>query len=239
MSMWREQVSAVTHAWLTPSCTLCHLPLEQQAQHGTCHSCQAWYAPIPRCQRCGLPCLTITPQCGQCLRSPPPWQRLFCIGDYHFPLSHAIHQLKYQRQFWQARHLAARLAECIAEPAPLITCVPLHWRRQLQRGFNQSECIARPLAKHLGRQFDPHLFTRKRSTPAQQQLTKSQREKNLAGAFQRQSIPLVNHVAIVDDVVTTGSTIRQLCDLLLEVGIERIDIYCLCRTPEPSDACPT
>ncbi|MBN8157087.1 ComF family protein, partial [Vibrio vulnificus] len=54
--------------------------------------------------------------------------------------------------------------------------------------------------------------------------------------FQRLSIPHANHVAIVDDVVTTGRTIRQLCDLLLEVGIGRIDIYCLCPTREPSDA---
>lgn len=221
--------------WLAPACALCRLPLDNQAQYGLCSACQAWFAATVRCPRCGLPCLTVTDACGQCLHSPPPWQRLFCIGDYQFPLSHMIHQFKYQRQFWQARDLAARLADTIKQPAPLLTAVPLHWRRQWYRGFNQSELLAQALAQQLGSQFSPTLFTRRRATPAQQSLTKQQRERNLTGAFELNQRPTHSHIAIVDDVVTTGSTMRQLCHLLLEVGIERIDIYCLCRTPEPSD----
>lgn len=222
-------------AWFAPICTLCHLPLDSQAQYSVCSACQAWFAPTIRCARCGLSCLTITEACGQCLHSPPPWQRLFCIGDYQFPLSHTIHQFKYRRQFWQAHALAARLADQIEQPAPLITSVPLHWRRQWYRGFNQSELLAQSLAKYLGSHFAPDIFVRRRATPTQQSLSKQQRERNLVGAFQLQQLPVSEHVAIVDDVVTTGSTMRQLCHLLLEVGIKRIDIYCLCRTPEPRD----
>lgn len=221
-------------AWLAPACTLCHLPLDHQAQYGVCSACQAWFAPIQRCSRCGFPCLTATEPCGHCLHSPPPWQRLFCIGDYQFPLSHTIHQFKYQRQFWQAHHLAIRLAQQIQHPAPLITSVPLHLRRQWYRGFNQSELLAQEMAKQLGSYFSPTIFTRRLATPAQQSLSKQQRERNLMGVFQLKQIPEYSHIAIVDNVVTTGSTMRQLCHLLLEVGIERIDIYCLCRTPEPS-----
>ena len=221
--------------WLAPACTLCHLPLDHQAQYGVCSACQSWLSPIQRCPRCGLPSVTATDVCGHCLHSSPPWQRLFCIGDYQFPLSHTIHQFKYQRQFWQARHLAARLAQQIQHPAPLITSVPLHWRRQWYRGFNQSELLAQGLAKQLGCHFSPTIFARRLATPAQQSLTKQQREHNLKAAFQIKQLPEHSHIAIVDDVVTTGSTMRQLCYLLLEVGIERIDIYCLCRTPEPSD----
>ncbi len=227
------RLSQITTRWITQRCTLCRLPLEHDAQYGTCHSCQAWFAPTLRCQQCGLPCLTTTPQCGQCLRSPPPWQALYCIGDYQFPLSRTIHQFKYQSQFWQAHHLAARLAAQITEPAPLLVPVPLHWRRRWQRGFNQSELLARSLAKQLATQHQANLFIRQRATPAQQKLSKLARERNLYGAFRLQHHPNVSHVAIVDDVVTTGSTVRQLCHLLMEVGIEQIDIYCLCRTPEP------
>ena len=82
------------------------------------------------------------------------------------------------------------------------------------------------------------LFRRSRSTASQQGLTKSARQSNLEDAFTLRNTNFStnddSHVAIIDDVVTTGSTVYQLCQLLLEVGVKRIDIYCICRTPEPS-----
>jgi len=82
------------------------------------------------------------------------------------------------------------------------------------------------------------LFKRIRSTASQQGLTKSARKSNLKGAFAMRNANFsaldYSHIAIIDDVVTTGSTVYQLCQLLLEVGVKRIDIYCICRTPEPS-----
>ncbi|HAS6252855.1 TPA: ComF family protein [Vibrio vulnificus] len=112
----------------------------------------------------------------------------------------------------------------------------MHWRRQWLRGFNQSDVLAAQLARRLNRPFLAHAFTRLLHTPPQQGLNKQQRQRNLAGAFRlnRSALPhaIPKHVAIVDDVVTTGSTVRQLCQLLLAVGVESIDIYCLCRTPE-------
>lgn len=183
-----------------------------------------------------MPTLLNVPQCGQCLASPPLWHRLYCVGDYIFPLNHTVHKLKYEGQFWQARNLSALLAPRIDEPAPLITSVPLHWQRRLTRGFNQSELLANQLSKQLiNATCDHQLIKRKRATPQQKGLSKVQRKQNLQHAFALQRKPNQKHIAIVDDVVTTGSTIQQICKLLLEVGVERIDIYCICRTPEPKD----
>ncbi len=221
--------------WLSPQCPICKLPLNSKDPYGVCSACEVWYAPTPRCQRCGLATLTPVDMCGLCLSKPPLWHRLYCIEDYQFPLSNSIHQLKYQRQFWQAQPLAKRLSECIDDPAPVITSVPLHWQRYLHRGFNQSDQIAKHLAAYLGVEHQTKLFSRVQNTKAQQGLDKTQRKRNLAQAFRLNIRPNGHHVAIVDDVVTTGSTVQHLCQLLLEVGVERIDIYCICRTPEPKD----
>ncbi len=172
--------------------------------------------------------------CGECLADPPPWQRLVALGDYDFPLSREVQRFKDHGESWHVDALTQLLATRITAPAPLITSVPLHWRRYLSRGFNQSDVLARHLATHLDSHFDPKLFRRIKFADSQRGHKKSNREQNLQGAFVLSKKPIFEHVAIVDDVVTTGSTVRQLCQLLLEVGVESIDIYCICRTPAPT-----
>jgi ComF family protein len=125
------------------------------------------------------------------------------------------------------------LAPRILTPAPQICSVPLHWQRQIQRGFNQSERLAYYLNQHFDSELLPSLFRRTEATPAQKGLNKQQRKQNLTHAFTLRSCKAIEHIALVDDVVTTGSTLEQLCKLLLEVGVKRIDIYCICRTAEP------
>lgn len=169
--------------------------------------------------------------CGHCLTTPPLWHRLYCIGDYAFPLDTMIHQIKHQRMFWQLPSLAGLLAERIDHPAPLMTFVPLHWQRRWFRGFNQSELLAGALNQHW-QNTTTALFSRTQSTPPQQSLNKKQRQNNLKNVFTLTNRPTHSHVAIVDDVVTTGTTISELCKLLLAVGVEYIDIYCISRTPD-------
>ena len=233
LSHWLQKT---IYRLVSRQCPLCHLPIATHQNSAWCETCLTYFAPQPRCQQCGLPTLLNVPQCGQCLASPPLWHRLYCVGDYIFPLNHTVHKLKYEGQFWQARNLSALLAPRIDEPAPLITSVPLHWERRLTRGFNQSELLANQLSRQLiNATCDHQLIKRKRATPQQKGLSKAQRKQNLQHAFALQRKPNQKHIAIVDDVVTTGSTIQQICKLLLEVGVERIDIYCICRTPEPKD----
>lgn len=233
LSHWREKTTLLNRLSL---CHLCGLNIENRLVTDMwCQHCYQYFQSQPRCLRCGIPTLTTVDQCGNCLSNPPLWHRLYCVNDYTFPTSGYVHQFKYQKKFWFAKNLARLLANNIDQPAPIITGVPLHWQRYIRRGFNQSELLAHYLAKQSPNSI--HLkqaFIRTRSTPAQQGLSKEQRQVNLHQAFQLSRIPKASHVAIVDDVVTTGCTVRHLCKLLLEVGVERIDIYCVCRTPEPA-----
>lgn len=230
----------IMHHVLGSQCGLCRLPLDNTNPPNAlrwCGQCFQSLAPIKRCPVCGL---TMKDEeenhiwCGQCLTEPPPWQRLITLGDYDFPLAREVQRFKDNGDLWHVDALTQLLAERITTPAPLITTVPLHWKRYLSRGFNQSDILARRLAAHLQSDADCRIFRRVAHAGSQRGHNKSHREHNLKGAFVLNKKPLSKHVAIVDDVVTTGSTVRQLCQLLLEVGVESIDIYCICRTPAPT-----
>ncbi|WP_430521373.1 ComF family protein [Aliivibrio sp.] len=197
-----------------------------------CEACLSYFAPVPRCQQCGLTTLIPVDKCGACLNHPPPWDRLICVGEYQRPLKPLIHQFKYQRKFWLAYDLAQLLAKHIEEPAPMLAPVPLHWRRALFRSFNQSELIAKHLATALEVDMKPNLFCRIKATQMQQGLDRVARKKNLLAAFKLNPTQLPEHIAIVDDVVTTGSTVTILTKLLKKAGVKRVDIYCICRTAE-------
>jgi len=230
----------IMHRVLSSQCGLCRLPIQTPSYTHSlrwCKHCLQLLTPVKRCQRCGL---TLQKEearmgniCGECLVEPPPWRRLYTLGDYDFPLSQEVQRFKDHGETWHIKALTEQLAQRIPTPAPVITSVPLHWQRYLRRGFNQSDVLARYLAKQLQTHFDSKIFRRVKHAQSQRGNTKVNREKNLKGAFILNKRPQSSHVAIVDDVVTTGSTIRQLCYLLLEVDVESIDIYCICRTPAP------
>ncbi len=224
------------HRYCKLQCPLCGLNIdEKHPKTRWCQHCINDLYEEHRCLQCGLPTLKTVEFCGQCLSNPPPWHRLYCVGDYQPPLSKYIHSLKYQHQFWLSGDLTYLLARQRFQPAKIITSVPLHWRRQLWRGYNQSDHLALSLCQHLGIQerFDNQVFKRIKHTNTQRGLDKSARLINLNNAFTLDPSRIARHMAIVDDVVTTGGTIRQLCQLLLDVGVETIDIYCICRTPVP------
>lgn len=210
-------------------CQLCHHSLDQH-QYPWCLACHASLPQSPRCLHCGLPTPYVVESCGRCLKHPPLWDSLTCVGDYSFPYDKLLHRFKYQRQFWLTPALATLIAKQVETPAPLLVAVPMHWRRQWWRGYNQSSLLAKHLARHLKVQYAPGLLKRTRATRQQQGLSRQARMKNLSNAFcVTGAVPA--HVAIVDDVVTTGATINQLCRLLRSRGARRIDVYCFCRTP--------
>jgi len=216
-------------------CEICSLDVcDKTPIAGICRHCSRYFAPVPRCQRCGLPTAYEVLACGECLKHPPIWQRVYCVGDYHQPLSTYVHRFKYQGNFWLSGKLSSMFSERVEQPAQLVTCVPMHWRRYCLRGYNQSELLARSIARQFHIPYQS-LFRRLRATPPQAGLSKAQRKENLFNAFslRYQQVP-TQHVAIVDDVLTTGSTVYHLCKLLLEAGVKTVDIYCICRTPEPS-----
>lgn len=232
LSQWLRKC---IHHTFHGQCDLCRLPIQSLNQTCWCHFCQDLMQELHQCKRCGLPVVTSTNQCGHCLSSPPLWSQLYCVGQYCPPLSTYIHKLKHGKQFWQAKSLAQLLATKVSNTPDSITFVPLHWRRQLTRGFNQSELLADELAKLLHVPIEYGLFTRLKATKQQQGLSQQQRRTNVHNAFQIHKSVQGRHIAIVDDVVTTGETINQLVKLLLMRGAKSVDVYCICRTSISDD----
>jgi ComF family protein len=168
----------------------------------------------------------------------PEWDTITYVTDYLPPLSSLIHHLKFTgspslapslARLLLLRVLAARRDGRITIP-DIILSVPLHRSRAWRRGYNQSALIATPLARWLGCNHFPFSIKRIRSSPAQHTLTAKERKRNLKGIF-RVEIPVAGrHMAIVDDVVTTGSTVAEIARLLKRQGAATVQVWCLCRT---------
>lgn len=165
-------------------------------------------APWPRCFWCraSLHETATKPSC----RRPLP---LITIGPYAEPdLRGLIYQWKYGGMWQASRDWAGLIAEQIPEPAPLCP-IPLHWQRSLARGYNQAEVLAKQIGQRINQPVIAGLV-RVRSTAPQARLDDSQRAKNVAGAFALGQKPLPERLWLVDDVVTTGSTLREALRVL-------------------------
>lgn len=122
-----------------------------------------------------------------------------------------------------AAHPSLPCGRCLQKP-------PLWSRRHWRRGFNQSDLLCQPLARWLGCAWDSQTITRVRATATQHHLSARLRKRNLKNAF-RLELPVQGlHMVIVDDVVTTGSTVAEIAQLLLRNGAATVQVWCLCRT---------
>ena len=224
-----------------PECLLCG-GADDRSDLPLCAGCEAdlpWLA--GRCPRCALPLPSHGLVCGGCLRRPPAFVHTEAAWHYRFPLDSLIPAFKHHGDRPMGRLLASLLArhlehayrDGLAEP-DLLLPVPLSARRQRQRGFNQAQLLARWLATDLRlTHADP--LRRVLDTPPQQGLDAAARKRNLRHAFAvDETVPLRGrHLALVDDVLTTGTTADTLAALLLRAGARRVDVYCLARTPKP------
>lgn len=199
--------------------------------------CKACSADLPRarhaCARCG--CALPDSQahrCGACLRRPPPFQHTVTALLYAAPVDTLVQRLKFHGRLQYAALLADLLADAVEathEPRPSrLIPVPLHPSRQRQRGFNQATELARCLGKRLDIAVHDGCAQRVRATDPQSLLNGRARRSNLRGAFAVQGHP-GDHVAIVDDVMTTGSTVRTLALALRRGGARRVDVWCAAR----------
>ncbi|MGM3182221.1 DNA utilization protein GntX [Dickeya oryzae] len=230
-------------------CWLCQQPL-YHSHHGICSHCRCHLPqPLVCCPRCGLPSASDILPCGRCLQQPPPWQSLLFVSDYQPPLSRLITRFKFQGRIelaptlarlvllrWQGcrRATALRLPDAYPRPDAIVT-VPLHRRRHWRRGFNQTDLIARWLAHWLGCAYDPDTLIRVRYTVPQQSLGARSRRRNLRGAFRCRQDVISQRVAgkrlvLLDDVVTTGSTVAEVSRTLLRAGAQHVQVWCVCRT---------
>lgn len=150
---------------------------------------------------------------------------------YEFPVDAAIKALKFRRRLWYGPALAGLLRDAVTALPPDIDAVlpvPLHWRRQWLRGFNQAREIARPLARQLGVPIIGGV-RRVHATRPQPGLSATARRRNLQGAFAATGTCRSRHVLIVDDVITTGATIRQLARVVLASGAETVSAAAIAR----------
>jgi ComF family protein len=150
---------------------------------------------------------------------------------YAFPIDAAIKALKFRRKLFYAPGLAQLLCTAINElrgDIDAVLPVPLHWRRRWFRGFNQALEIGKPVAKQLGVPL-VNTVRRKRATPFQSGLSARERARNLKSAFVVRGSLQYQHVLIVDDVITTGTTMRQVARVLKDAGVDKVSALAVAR----------
>jgi len=237
---WRTVVDSIAapllRAALPPRCVLCGAAgLDGRDLCGDCRSTLAENTIC--CRRCALPLEVPAPLCGICLKREPPFATAWAPFRYAHPLDLLEARFKFGGDLAAGRVLAelmvdaARRLPAASRPA-LLLCVPLHAERLRERGYNQALELAKPLASVLRIPLDMHALQRPRCTTAQSGLDAKARRRNLRGAFAlKPGIALPAHVAIVDDVMTTGATLRECALVLRRAGVERVDVWALARAP--------
>jgi ComF family protein len=172
-------------------------------------------------------------RCGLCLRRPPHFDAARCPFLYDYPLDHLIRGLKYRGRIAHGRLLGQLFAREIQllRPAPpqLLIPVPLAQRRFRQRGYNQAIELGRSLESQLGIPLCADLMARTRETAEQAGLARVARRRNIKGAFAMLRPPQATHVAIIDDVITTGSTVNEMSRVLKRAGVKRIEVWAIAR----------
>lgn len=224
-------------------CLLC-----DTAAHQPYPLCEACERELPwldeRCEICALPLAMTGLECGPCRRKAPAFARVEAPWYYGFPIDTLITRFKHSAQWPLGRMLAEGLARWLQQayadglPRPhRLLPVPMARERLRKRGFNQAQMLARWLAPLVQIRCDDSLLLRPQATRAQQELDAEARKHNLRSAFTLADKALVRglHVALVDDVMTTGATAQALALLLRRAGAVRVDVYCLARTPRPSE----
>jgi len=223
-------------------CLLCDERCEGQPLCSPCEADLPWLD--GRCTVCAVPLPSRGLVCGECLKRPPSYDHVEVPWRFAFPVDALITRFKHQARWPYGRLLGERLAHhlehAFAEGLPrpdLLLPVPLDRRRLRQRGFNQAQMLADWLSRPLGIATDARALDRVLDTLAQQQLDAATRRRNLRQAFAIATGADVKgrHLALVDDVLTTGATAEALARLLKRAGAERVDVYCLARTPKPGE----
>lgn len=233
MAILRRALDALASVVFPAPCRVCGETLMNASPIPICESCLASFVVIkdPLCQCCGRPFISpvaaqaIKPLCRLCRAQEYAFERARSYAIYNDPLVSAISLLKYEQVTRLGGWFAARLAELLAKAgkdfaADVVVPVPLHPARQRERGYNQAELIARPLARRLSLRLGPYLLVRTKPRPPQLLLSRRQRWESVRGAYATRAGVRVDklRVLLVDDVMTTGATLDACSRALIRAG---------------------
>lgn len=233
VDVWLQNIQGLL---FPPSCILCG----GRGQRPILDLCAGCAADLPQnansCVRCALPLAgddSPGRECGKCLGRAPAFDRAVVPFRYAYPVDELIRAFKYQGALARGRVLGTLLAQHLrasdsALPQALIP-VPLHADRYRERGFNQAHELARPLSSLLDIAIEDRLCRRVRGTQDQTELNARQRRKNLRKAFELTRATDLEHVALIDDVLTTGSTAGELARVLKRAGVKIVDVWAVAR----------
>jgi ComF family protein len=226
---WLQKAARAVFA---PRCLLCgESGSEGRDLCRACHRALPWNRSA--CLRCALP-LPEPGLCGACLQRPPPLTETHAAFVYGFPLDRLVPRFKFHNDLVAGRLLSELMAEGLRglpKPAALVP-VPLHDSRLRQRGYDQALELGKALARALQVPLLPRVLVRTRATAPQSELDAVARQRNLRRAFEvRAGALLPDHVALIDDVMTTGATLEAAARCLRRAGAARVDAWVCARVP--------
>lgn len=237
-------LNGILRSAFPPTCVLCGA--DGVLEMDLCGGCHQELPLIgPGCYFCGLPLTGAWQEtgveladeqrlCGRCIRQPHNFDRTCCPYVYQEPVDWLIRQLKFHARLSHIRVLSRLLQGYLVkiglDRPELIIPVPMHPGRQRKRGFNQALEIARPLARYFNVPLAADICERHLDTAPQSELPAKRRAANIRNAFRLRGPLTAKHIAIVDDVMTTGATANELARLLKRHGAERVQVWVLART---------
>lgn len=249
---FKKVVSSLSAVFFPSDCRLCHTPLVSVTRLPVCLECLSSLAPIrmAQCVLCGerlapAQLLIGNGQCQACCEYPPNFDRAVSYGEYEAGLRGLIHLLKYEGVIPAAGPLGKLLADSIEQlrlkdADTIVIPVPLHSSKRRERRFNQAELIARAALKHLSPRFelDRNVLARERQTRSQVGLDREARIQNMHGAFRVTAPQRIKGrtVIVVDDVMTTGTTVSECARVLKRAGADKVFAATVARTLKRVDA---
>ena len=230
------QVDGDFRRWLSalvpPRCGLCHAASDREPFCDGCTRSLPW---LDRpCRGCAMTLPDGAPDlCADCLKHAPRFEHAWSAFRLLTPVQQLIHQLKYSANLSAAHALgtlAARRLARRATPLPdLLIAVPLHRRRLRERGYNQALELTRAMKRVIDVPLASDIAVRLRATPDQIGQSAAQRRSNLKDAFEIRGSLAGRHVALIDDVMTTGATLAELATACRAAGATRIEAWAIAR----------
>jgi ComF family protein len=239
----QERFAGFFNLLFPDECRLCEQPLRNISRIPVCRSCLSLPKPLEAefsCKACGTPFENAFPLdehdlCTVCRQSRANLDATYSFGSYEGPLRQLIHLYKYGK----VESLAGPLCKLLVRTIPvdrqfdIVIAMPMHWRKRLERGFNQAELLAKPIAKLYGLRLSSDLL-QKRYGKAQASLSAKERHENLKDSFRVAHAQRIagKRILLVDDVITTGATLRAASAALKAAGARHVSALTLARVDD-------